>query len=149
MRLRYWLVLAAILAIAAFGTWWDHGGQHWLAIHTGTDYCVNLPAQYQDVCKSYGYWSGFGSVFPWVLIGAGGVLGVLWAHLRQINCHEEGCPWIGRYPVAGGAFKYCGKHHPDWAGKHPPRHHILERHELHKQAVAAQADCAPAAPEQV
>jgi hypothetical protein len=122
--MRRWLLLgSAVIAIAAFALWWDNGGQGWLAIHTGTR---NEPGVY------YAYWSGFGSVIPWSLLALGGVVGVLIAFLRKVNCHERGCPLIGRFPIAGGNFHYCGKHHPDWKGKHPTREWILHRHEEHK-----------------
>lgn len=129
------VVLAGVCLLT--GVWWDNGGQTWLAVHTGTDYCVNVPPDVLTACRAYGYWSAPGSVFPWVLIGAGGVIGVLWAHLRSINCHERSCWRIGIYPVVGGAFRLCGKHHPDWEGKHPSRDHIVKRHEEHKAAVTA------------
>jgi hypothetical protein len=121
--------------------WWDNGGQHWLAIHTGTDYC-QVPPRLLTVCRAYNYHSGFGSVYPWVLLTMGGIFGFLIAHLRLWNCHETGCPRLGIYPVAGGAFRYCGKHHPDWQGKHPSREHIHLMHTRHK-AAAKLADPAP------
>jgi hypothetical protein len=126
MKRAIWI--AAVAAAIAFGIWWPLGGQGWLAIHTGTDYCA-APAT--TVCRSYGFWSGFGSVFPWSVLTLGGVFAGIAAGLRAINCHEKGCPRIGRYPVAGGRFKYCGMHHPDWKGKHPPREHILSVHAMH------------------
>ena len=114
------------------GLWWDNGGQHWAARETGT-YCGSTGTRY---C----YWSGFGSVFPWVLLTLGGVFGFLGAHLRMFNCHEQGCWRLGRYAVAAGTFRYCGHHHPDWEGSQPSRAHILRRHELHKQAVDNKAN---------
>ena len=74
--MKRWWVLFAVLAglCLAAGFWWDAGhGQAWLASHTGTDYCVNIPARYLQVCKSYGFWSGFGSVIPWSLFSLGGI----------------------------------------------------------------------------
>lgn len=132
--MKKFIALDIFLLLAAFFIWfYAFGGQHWMAIQTGTNYCVNVPPRYLEVCKRYGYWSGFGSVFPWVLLGLGGLFGVLLANLRHINCHEPGCVWIGRYPIAGAEFKYCGRHHPDWKGKHPSREHIIHRHEEHKR----------------
>jgi hypothetical protein len=127
-------ILFAVFAIVVILFVWFYtlGGQHWLAIQTGTDYCVNLPPKYNEVCQRYGFWSGFGSVIPWSLLSLGGLLSIFIAQIRHINCHEKGCVWIGRYPIAGGEFKYCGKHHPDWKGKHPTREHIICRHEIHK-----------------
>lgn len=31
----------------------------------------------------------------------------------HLNCHEPGCRRIGRYHVAGGRWRVCGRHHPD------------------------------------
>lgn len=134
---KFWLILAvlAVLSIAA-GFWWDAGqGQTWLASHTGTDYCVNLPARYQQVCKAYGFWSGFGSVIPWALFSMGGIFAGLAVGLRKVNCHERGCPRIGRYSDAGGLFHYCGAHHPGWEGKHPSREHRHRLHHLHMARI--------------
>lgn len=134
MKLRHVFYAVAGLTGAAFiGEWWDyHGGQTWLAVHTGTDYCVNVPHSLITVCRAYGWWSGFGSVFPWVLIGSGGVIGVLILHWRHVNCHKPGCWRVGKYPLAGGEFKVCGLHQPDWKGKHPPEGHIKDAHERWK-----------------
>ncbi len=133
---KIWLIPAAFAALCvATGFWWDAGhGQAWFAVQTGTDYCVNIPARYLSVCKHYGFWSGFGSVVPWALFSMGGIFAGLAVGLRHINCHEPGCLWIGRYADAGGAFKYCGTHHPGWQGKHPPKEHRLRMHHLHMAA---------------
>jgi hypothetical protein len=128
---RSLLILLGVAAVGVIAVWWHVGGQHWLAFQTGT------------ICGSTGerycYWSGFGSVFPWVFLSAGGILGFLAVQWRHVNCHEQGCWRVGRYPVAGGDFKFCGKHHPDWKGKHPSREHILERHAAHLEGV----NCGP------
>lgn len=35
-------------------------------------------------------------------------------YLRRNNCHQKGCPWIGRYPaVEGNGWHYCRRHHTD------------------------------------
>ena len=134
---KLWAIIP-VLAVAclAAGAWWDAGGgQTWLALHTGTDYCVNLPPRYLPVCKAYGFWSGFGSVIPWALFSMGGIFAGLAVGLRKVNCHEPGCPRIGRYPDAGGAFHYCGTHHPGWEGKHPSREHRHHLHRLHMAVI--------------
>jgi hypothetical protein len=66
------------------------------------------------------------------MLGLGGIFTAVIVHWRHVNCHEQGCPRVGRYPIAGGEFRYCGRHHPDWAGKHPSRKHILRRHAEHR-----------------
>jgi hypothetical protein len=135
---KLWLI-PAVLAVLCLGMalWWDAGGgQTWLAVHTGTDYCPVLPpGQALTACRSYGFWSAFGSVIPWALFSMGGILTGLAVGLRHLNCHEPGCPRIGRYPDAGGAFKYCGTHHPGWVGKHPSREHRQHMHRLHMAAI--------------
>jgi hypothetical protein len=121
-----WVVVIAVLI-----WWFALGGQHWLATQTGTNYCLPHSA----VAQRYCYWSGFGSVFPWVLLGLGGIFTGLIVHWRHINCHTPGCWRVGRYPAAGGDFKLCGHCHPDWKGKHPSLEHILARHETHKSTT--------------
>jgi hypothetical protein len=128
-RLR--LALATIVLLAVLFTWWWYaGGQHWLAIETGT--CPETGACSSGTGGHYGYWSGFGSVFPWSILGLGGIFTAVAVHWRHVNCHEPGCPRVGRFPIAGGEFRYCGRHHPDWDGKLPDREHILRRHAEHK-----------------
>jgi hypothetical protein len=116
------LVLLVPLAIVRHGQiWW------WIEVHDGT---VNEPGPY------YGFWSGFGSDIPEYSILVGVVQG-LSMHWRHVNCHSPGCPWVGRYPAAGGQFRYCHKHHPDFGGKPPTWEHMLEQHCLHKSRMAA------------
>jgi hypothetical protein len=133
MRVRYRILAGLTLAAAIlFGIWWDHSGQTWLAIHTGTDYCVNLPPGDVTVCKAYGFWSGFGSDLGEYAVVASLVSSAVLA-LRHINCHEPGCWRVGRYPVAGGEFKMCHIHHPDFGGAHPSREYILSLHAAHRR----------------
>lgn len=133
MKPRWWSGLVVLWCLIAVAVWWWHwrGGQHWAAYQTGT-YCGSTGPRY---C----YWSGFGSVFPWVMLSMGGIFTGLAVLVRHVNCHEPGCPWIGKYPIAGGAFKVCGKHHPDWEGKHPPPGHMHEMHRRHKAAAKLDA----------
>jgi hypothetical protein len=141
---KLWISLAVFVAVCvAAGFWWDAGhGQAWLAGWTGTDNC---PAPVTYACVHYGFWSGFGSVIPWALFSMGGIITGAWVGIRKVNCHEKGCPRVGRYPDAGGAFHYCGKHHPGWEGKHPSPAHRLEMHHLHHAAAVAQAQPPPTA----
>lgn len=59
--------------------------------------------------KNYDTVSGY---LPMVVtaLGFSGLLATAWHHL---NCHEAGCWRIGKYPIAGGQYKSCRKHHPD------------------------------------
>jgi hypothetical protein len=111
---------AGLAGAVVFGWWWDHGGQGWLAIHTGSNGHGAEPY--------YGYWSAFGAVFPWALLTLGGLISGLVLAWRHVNCHTPRCPRVGRYPVAGGAFRCCGRHHPGWDGDHPPPGHITAAH---------------------
>jgi hypothetical protein len=130
-RTRAAIAAVWVVIIAALIWWFALGGQHWLAIQTGTDYC-QVPLRLMTVCQRYGYWSGFGSVMPWALLSLGGIATVAIGLFRHINCHTPGCWRIGKYPVAGGEFRLCGHCHPDWKGRHPTLEHILARHEIHK-----------------
>jgi hypothetical protein len=120
-RVWPWLILALCVAFAVA---WPLGLQGWLACQTGTE-AAKCPLQ-------YGYWSGFGSVWPWAQLGLGGIVTAVLLHWRHINCHEPGCWRVGRYALAGGEFKVCGHHHPDWDGSTPSHEHLVERHRLYK-----------------
>lgn len=116
MKHKGWLILGGILAFAiAAGFWWDVGqGQTWLAIHTGTDYCVNIPAHALPVCKAYGFFSGIGSDFgEYVIFTAlGGTLIVTWrAHTCQAKwwCWRRQNHALADHPD----IKLCHVHHPD------------------------------------
>jgi hypothetical protein len=135
---RYLLWLIPAFCVAA-GLWWDLGhGQAWMATWTGTDNCVNVPAHYLQVCKHYGFWSGFGSVIPWALFSMGGIFAGVTLAFRHTNCHEKGCWRIGKYQLAGGEFKVCRYHHPDLKGEHPTLDHMRLRHRQHQEATTCQ-----------
>jgi hypothetical protein len=75
---------------------------------------------------AYLAWSGVISDLGEITLIAGII-----AFLRHINCHEPGCWWMGKYPAAGGSFRFCHRHHPDFAGKPPTREHMHRRHREH------------------
>jgi hypothetical protein len=52
------------------------------------------------------------SVIEWLSLFT--LLGGITAIYRHIECHEEGCRRIGKYPH--GHVKLCGKHHPNVSG---------------------------------
>lgn len=103
-----------------------HGWQHWAAYETGS---LNTPG----TPPNYNYFSGFGSVFPWEL----GIVVSIWiwiaAHYRLNNCHVDRCPRMGRYPVAGGHYKTCRRHHPESHVRHSKVtfEHIQALHAIH------------------
>lgn len=74
----------------------------------------------------YSFWSGFGSL---ALVSSPIIM--MWRHL---NCHDPSDWWrIGRYPVAGGAYRVCRRHHPDPSIREHgvTREHIRAAHERH------------------
>lgn len=99
-RALYFVVLVLVVAMALFV--WDRVPvQHWLAIHTGTDF---------ESGPYYGFWSGFGSDLGEATI----VVGIITAY-RHHNCHVAGCPRLGQ-PVAGTPYRACPRHHPAHEG---------------------------------
>lgn len=99
--------------------------QHWITVHTGSSNSAG-------VAPNYNFWSGFGSdLGEYVIVSslAGGIA----MSARKHNCHVHGCPWIGRYHLAGGQYVVCRKHHPDAAirDRHLTHAHILRKHEEH------------------
>jgi hypothetical protein len=54
-------------------------------------------------------------------------------HYRLNNCHIDGCPWLAKYPVAGGHYKVCRKHHPEAHVRHKKVtfDHVQFSHALH------------------
>jgi hypothetical protein len=133
-RTQKLVVAVIVLGLVALAFTWFYAwhGQHWLAVQTGTDYCVNLPPQYTTVCERYGYWSGFGSVWPWSLLGLGGVVTAVWFFIRKHNCHEPGCLRVGRVTVDDKGTLSCFHHYPE--GK-PRKGHIQRAHDAHHETT--------------
>ena len=108
------LVVGAVLV----GIYWMVARFSWLVIHlsqeTGTS---------DSASRSYDYWSGFGSVFPWSLAILGGIAGLFHKH----NCHVKGCWRIGKFDIDGTPYTVCPKHHPDVPDK-VTHAHILQAH---------------------
>lgn len=49
---------------------------------------------------------------------------------RHLNCHTAGCYRLGKFPVVGGQFKVCRKHHREITG-HPDKLTVDALRELH------------------
>jgi hypothetical protein len=119
---RYWTVFILVALGVALVIWWPHVRSEFFTVLGNR----NEPGGW------YGWWSGNAGglqLFEWIVLG-----GIL---LRHHNCHVHGCPWPGRYPMAGGEFTVC-KHH----SHHPEKithKYVLDRHEEHKR-------CAPEPP---
>ena len=76
---------------------------------------------------SYQLWSGF--VPALTVLGLAGSAAGLYRHA---NCHVTRCPRLAKYPVAGGQYKVCAKHHPD----HRVRDRRLTAEMLHKMPAS-------------
>lgn len=102
----------ALVAIGLF----PHGFNHLIGVDT-------------QGSVEYAYFSGFGAWLSSTL-GLSTIFLTLW---HTLNCHVGGCLLIGRYPVAGGDYKVCRKHHREITGH--PRHltaaFLGELHQLH------------------
>ena len=123
MRIHWgYIIFGFLLAgCVAFAVAWPLGLQHWLAIQTGT--CPEIGNCSGGAGGHYGYWSGFGSVFPWSPLTLTGIFGAIGLWYKKHNCHiQEGfLPWgcwrLGHHSDASGTFMLCRKHHPHVAGK--------------------------------
>jgi hypothetical protein len=78
---------------------------HWLYVHAGLN-SGNSP------------WY----LFPSGAFGYFGVLTIVWAVLRRLNCHQPRCWRIGRFPVEGSLLHACHRHHPS-----PPTHESIRK----------------------
>lgn len=99
-----------VLLGVAFGLWWGHGGQYWLAVHTGT--CPQSGSCTTGTGAYYGFWSGFGSDIGEyaIIVGLFGHLALFW---RQHTCHATW--WCWRHPhhqVGDSPYYVCAHHHP-------------------------------------
>jgi hypothetical protein len=133
------IILLVLLALFwRHGVQGDAGVQHWLAVHTGTDYCPPLKGEALRTCKSYGYWSGFGSVIPWSMAILGTAAGFAVGWLHQVNCHTTGCWRKGRFPMADGHYKVCKRCHNRVLGRADSAvvtiEHIREAH-IHRRIL--------------
>ena len=96
---------------------------HWIVHTLGVDYGVSYGKWIW-----YNFWSGVAGSF---IVGMMTYLGLFYFHH---TCHASASCWrLGKYPVAGGMFKVCHKHHPDMNGKKPHVELIRKLHEEHKR----------------
>lgn len=121
MSRRYALLLAA--ALIFFGT--AMMASHWAGLMFGLGVRWRNPSVPSG---PYNWWSGAGPVIVGALLQFMGAVALMWWHN---TCHNPACMRYGRYPAAGGTFKYCQWHHPDAhpeTGFKDPEH----RHSLHR-----------------
>lgn len=110
------ILLAAGFAEAFIGVTGWLGFHHALGIDTQSS-------------QNYDFVSGVGPM----VIAALGFSGVGVTVLHHLNCHQTGCPRIGRFPVAGGQFKTCRQHHPDPAVREGIQaQHLKAAHEAYQ-----------------
>lgn len=76
-----------------------------------TAHAIGIDTQQSD---NYAFTSGPGPMIETFIFGLG-IFAPIW---KFLNCHSDGCPWIGRFHVAGGSFRVCRKHHSEVTG-HP------------------------------
>ena len=114
-----------LIALALLGaiTWaavaYEHGWAHFLGIDT-------------QQSQNYDFVSGVGPMIVTLLV-SGGIFVTL---IRHVNCHAPGCWRLGKFPLAGGQFKVCRRHHPDEevrTGRNDLLAHIWAQHHAHRQ----------------
>jgi hypothetical protein len=104
VRKLRWAALIAVAAAAAWMALYPVDWQNWLGFSRNA---------YFTTGQNYAFFSGFGAWLSSTL-GLSAIAVTLWRHL---NCHADGCLRIGRYPVAGGAYKVCRRHHEHVTGR--------------------------------
>jgi hypothetical protein len=123
-RLR-WLVLAVLAGLVI-----------WLIVTVvlhpfGGRFAVGVWPVPNGTPWTYQLESGF--VPALTVVGLSTLLGGAWRHL---NCHTDRCVRMGRFPVAGGAFKVCRKHHQEITGHSRLTLDVLRAaHRLHLDAL--------------
>jgi hypothetical protein len=115
------IAVVLVITVAAVSVEYIPPVHHWMLHVSGSD----------DVSgPEYGWWSGFGSVFPWSM----GILAGIWTHAvqnaRKSNCHTHGCWRIGSYPVGDSNYKVCKRCHFKITGVHPTIEHLRFHHQV-------------------
>lgn len=132
MRKRYLVAAFAVLCVAV-GLWWDHGGQHWAVVKTGTN-CGSSGSPY---C----YWSGFGSVWPFSLFVFAPAVTAILLIWRTHTCRKHWWCWRKPdHPLEGNEhILLCSRHHPDdqMSVKDAIAHHARLRHRQRPEAPRA------------
>jgi hypothetical protein len=118
-----WRTVFVLLILSGFALWMGFfpvDWQNWLGF---SHYA------YFEGGQNYAFTSGPGPMLI-TAVGLSTIIAGAWHH---INCHVDGCMMIGRYPLAGGQYKVCRRHHPDdkVRRKGLTLHHIHEAHRAH------------------
>lgn len=115
----WWLLGFAALTFAIVtAIWMYHNWQGWATHYTGAD---------DTSGPIYGYWSGFGSVFPWSLDTVVALWVIIYHHVKANNCHVHRCWHVGSLPA--GQYKVCKRHHEEIVGEKPTVESIRRHHE--------------------
>lgn len=120
MRRLLWVagfILLTFLGVTAVFLY--HDWQAWATHYTGAD---------DTAGPIYGYWSGFGSVFPWSLDTVVALWVIVWHHYKRMQCHEEKCWRIGTLPV--GQYTVCKRHHHEATGDRLTIEHLRFHHKI-------------------
>jgi hypothetical protein len=98
------LIVAAVLT----GTGYVLGWHLWGLLYA---FGVHPYPESSSTPWTYQLWSG---LIPALTIVS--LLGAVFTHYRLVNCTVHFCPRVGRFPIAGGAYKVCRHHHGDVTG---------------------------------
>lgn len=101
-------------------------GTCWALWYHGMAHLIGIDSQ---STQFYAFYSGFGT---WILAAAG-YTGIIITLVHHLNCHVDGCLRVGKFPVADGQYKVCGKHHREVTG-HPKKLTVDFLHHLHHGA---------------
>lgn len=135
------IVMAALLVVAAFMlallAAGFVAGSIALTQLLGLQHILGIDTQ---ASKNYDSVSGYLPIVVTAL-GFSGILMTAWHHL---NCHQDKCWRIGRFPVGDGKWKSCKLHHPDPVVKEGVQaHHLQAAHEKHAAGTSVKATRAP------
>lgn len=117
-KLLITLALSALAAAVALCVLHQRGFTHFLGIDT-------------QASDNYDFTSGIGPM----LLTAVSMTTLISGMFRHANCHVDGCWRLARYPVAGGQFRVCRRHHPDETirTRHVDHYHIARAHREHQR----------------
>jgi len=124
MRARVWLLW--ILAFAAL-TLISVSVEYIMPVH---NWVLHISGSDDVSGPEYGWWSGFGSVFPWSVNTVVAFWILIWHHMRKNNCHMHGCWRIGTLPVGDPPYMVCKKHHFQATGHKVTLEHLKFHHKL-------------------
>jgi hypothetical protein len=115
-----YLLLAILTGLALWIALYPADWQNWLGFSK---------AAYFTNGQNYAFTSGPGPMF----LTTAGMSTIIVGGWHHLNCHVYKCMRVARFPVAGGQYKVCRKHHPDEVVRNGLKlHHI---HEAHRESL--------------